>query len=151
MKRLTAKQQLETQIKEENETYETLSGQIVLSPRKLKVEILRPIKSQQEVVDNREKYSRFTAECRTLTNQLTDLQAQSAVMEQASEVVPIRGYNVEIAGRCGSDGRCQKTARFSERIGETSGIAEAANPRLEAAAHRQNHRKEGGNWRNVEP
>lgn len=33
------KQQLETQIKEENETYETLSSQIVLSPRKLKVEL----------------------------------------------------------------------------------------------------------------
>lgn len=67
---------LEQQIRDENQTTLELGEKIVASPRKLK----------QDVSDMKDEYARLTAECRTLTLQATDLQAQNVIVKQASDV-----------------------------------------------------------------
>ena len=53
------------------------------SPRKLK----------QDVSDMKDEYARLTAECRTLTLQATDLQAQNVIVKQAAAVEMSGGTN----------------------------------------------------------
>ena len=74
---------LEQQIRDENQTTLELGEKIVASPRKLK----------QDVSDMKDEYARLTAECRTLTLQATDLQAQNVTVKQTAAVEMNRGSN----------------------------------------------------------
>lgn len=76
---------LEQQIRDENQTTLELGEKIVASPRKLK----------QDVSDMKDEYARLTAECRTLTLQATDLQAQNVTVKQAAAVEMNRGSNTQ--------------------------------------------------------
>ena len=67
---------METQIEEEGQIAIDLGDKIVASPRKLK----------QDVANMKDEYTRLTADSRTLTLQVTDLQAQDAILTQASSV-----------------------------------------------------------------
>lgn len=67
---------LEKQIEEEGQLAIELGDKIVASPRKLK----------QDVANMKDEYTRLTADSRTLTLQVTDLQAQDAIITQASSV-----------------------------------------------------------------
>ena len=67
---------MEQQIRDENQTTLELNNKIVASPHKLR----------QDVSDMKNEYTRLAAECRTLSLQATDLQAQSAVVSQAATV-----------------------------------------------------------------
>ena len=76
---------LEQQIRDENQTTLELGEKIVASPRKLK----------QDVSDMKDEYARLTAECRTLTLQATDLQAQNVIVKQAAAVAMLKGTNAQ--------------------------------------------------------
>ena len=60
-----------------------MNEKIVQSPRKL----------QQGVVDMKDEYTRLTADIRTQGIQLTDLQAQSTIIDQALTVGRMGGEN----------------------------------------------------------
>ena len=80
-----------------------------------------PHKLRQDVSDMKNEYTRLAAECRTLSLQATDLQAQSAVVSQAATVGECFRLHAATGGGVASIGRGEGDAGEPQRAQQAAG------------------------------